>query len=356
MIKFEEIKSNKKLCIVIIAVLAVIILAVCGLLIYNNGLGPVDENDDEAITVEIPSGSGAISIIDILDENGLIKSPSIAKLHVRLGGYDSLQANTYIFSKNMGLKEILSAINTGDFNYLSKNQITIIEGSTLPQAAASIAEKLPYSAEEIMAVWNDRDYLNELIDEYWFLTDEILDDGIMFPLEGYLYPETYIVTDEEISIEELTKIILSMTDQQLSERKEDIEATGMTVHQFLSLTSVVECESLYEKDRPIIAGVFINRLEQGMPLQSDITVLYALQEKRVNVTYQDLEAESKYNTYKYTGLPIGPVSAVSAPAMDDVISYEKTDYLFFFAKEDGTVIYSKTLEEHEKAIEENLWY
>lgn len=107
-----------------------------------------------------------------------------------------------------------------------------------------------------MAVWNDRDYLNELIDEYWFLTDEILDDGIMFPLEGYLYPETYIVTDEEISIEELTKIILSMTDQQLSERKEDIEATGMTVHQFLSLTSVVECESLYEKDRPIIAGVF----------------------------------------------------------------------------------------------------
>ena len=96
----------------------------------------------------------------------------------------------------MGLKEILSAINTGDFNYLSKNQITIIEGSTLPQAAASIAEKLPYSAEEIMAVWNDRDYLNELIDEYWFLTDEILDDGIMFPLEGYLYPEPYIVTDE----------------------------------------------------------------------------------------------------------------------------------------------------------------
>ena len=147
-----------------------------------------------------------------------------------------------------------------------------------------------------------------------------------------------------------------MTDDKLSERKEYIEKSGRTVHQFLSLTSVVESESLFEKDRPIIAGVFINRLENGMPLQSDITVLYALQEKRVNVTYSDLEVESKYNTYKYTGLPIGPIGAVSAPAMDDTISYEKSDYLFFFAKEDGTVIYSKTLAEHEKAVEENLWY
>ena len=85
---------------------------------------------------------------------------------------------------------------------------------------------------------------------------------------------------------------------------------------------MVESESLFDEDRPKIAGVFINRLEAGMPLQSDITVLYALQEKKVDVTYADLEVDSPYNTYKYTGLPIGPVSAVSSRGMDDTLNYE----------------------------------
>lgn len=356
MIKLEVIKSNKKLCILLIACLILAVLIAAALITYNSGLGPADAGSDDPVTVNIPSGSGAAGIIEILDENGLIKNKTMAKIHVRIGGYDTLQANTYIFSKDMGLKEILKAINTGDFNYLSKNIITVVECSTIPQAAEAIAEKLPYSKEDILTLWNDREYLNGLIDKYWFLTDEIFKEGIMYPLEGYLYPETYIITDENASIEDVTDIMLTMTDKKLSERKEAIEKSGRTVHQFLSLASVVESESLFEKDRPVIAGVFINRLDKNMPLQSDITVLYALQEKKVNVTYSDLEVESKYNTYKYAGLPIGPVCAVSAPAMDDTISYEKSDYLFFFAKEDGTVIYSKTLAEHEKAVEENLWY
>ena len=178
----------------------------------------------------------------------------------------------------------------------------------------------------------------------------------MYPLEGYLYPETYIITDTNATAEEVTEMILDHTDSMLSQRRESIEASGWTVHQFLSLASVVESESLFDEDRPKIAGVFINRLDAGMPLQSDITVLYALQEKKVDVTYADLEVDSPYNTYKYTGLPIGPVSAVSSRGMDDTLNYEGSDYLYFFAKEDGTVIYSKTYEEHEQAVSENLWY
>ena len=356
MINFESIKSDKKIRTIVIVIAAAVILLLAGLAVYGSGLGPVDKSDDEPITVTIPQGSGAMNIIDILDETGLVKNKTMAKIHMKLGGYDSLQANTYIFSKDMGLKEILKAIDTGDFNYLSKNQFTLVEGSTVPQYAAAIAEKFSYSAEDILAVWNDREYLSTLIDEYWFLTDEILQEGIMYPLEGYLYPETYIITDEDATIQEITQVILAMTDEKLCQRKEAIEDSGRTVHQFLTLTSVVENESLFQEDRPVIAGVFINRLEQGMPLQSDITVLYALQEKRVDVTYEDLEVDSRYNTYKYSGLPVGPVCSPSAPAMDDVLDYEKSDYLFFFAKEDGTVIFSKTLEEHEKAAKENAWY
>lgn len=350
-------KKSKKKLVILLAVVAVIVIATAaGVFMYNDGIGAVDNKSDEAVTVDIPSGSGAMQIIDILDENGLIKNKTMAKIHVKLSGYDSLQANTYIFTKDMDLKEIMTAINTGDFNYLSKNLLTIVEGSTIPQAAAAISEKLNISSDELIALWNDRDYLDSLIEKYWFLTDEILQDGIMYPLEGYLYPETYTVTNQNITAEGITEQILDYTDSVLSERKDDIEAFGMTVHEFLSLTSVVESESLFEEDRPKIAGVFMNRLEEGMPLQSDITVLYALQEKRVNVTYDDLEVDSPYNTYKYTGLPIGPVCSVSAPVMDDTLAYEKSDYLYFFAKEDGTVIYSKTLEEHDKAVSENLWY
>ena len=356
MINFESTKSDKKIRTIVIVIAAAVILLLAGLAVYGSGLGPVDKSDDEPITVTIPQGSGAMNIIDILDETGLVKNKTMAKIHMKLGGYDSLQANTYIFSKDMGLKEILKAIDTGDFNYLSKNQFTLVEGSTVPQYAAAIAEKFSYSAEDILAVWNDREYLSTLIDDYWFLTDEILQEGIMYPLEGYLYPETYIITDEDATIQEITQVILAMTDEKLCQRKEAIEDSGRTVHQFLTLTSVVENESLFQEDRPVIAGVFINRLEQGMPLQSDITVLYALQEKRVDVTYEDLEVDSRYNTYKYSGLPVGPVCSPSAPAMDDVLDYEKSDYLFFFAKEDGTVIFSKTLEEHEKAAKENAWY
>ncbi|HIV80128.1 MAG TPA: endolytic transglycosylase MltG [Candidatus Avanaerovorax faecigallinarum] len=349
-------KSKKKLVILLAVVAVIVIAAAAAVFMYNDGIGAVDSKSDEAVTVDIPSGSGAMQIIDILDENGLIKNKTMAKIHVKLSGYDSLQANTYIFTKDMDLKEIMTAINTGDFNYLSKNLLTIVEGSTVPQAATAISEKLNISSDELIALWNDRDYLDSLIEKYWFLTDEILQDGIMYPLEGYLYPETYTVTDQNITAEGITEQILDYTDSILSERKDDIEAFGMTVHEFLSLTSVVESESLFEEDRPKIAGVFMNRLEEGMPLQSDITVLYALQEKRVNVTYDDLEVDSPYNTYKYTGLPVGPVCSVSAPVMDDTLAYEKSDYLYFFAKEDGTVIYSKTLEEHDKAVSENLWY
>ena len=151
-------------------------------------------------------------------------------------------------------------------------------------------------------------------------------------------------------------MILRKTDEELTARKSQISASGRSVHEFLTLASIVESESLFEKDRPVIAGVFINRLNKDMPLQSDITVLYALQEKRVDVSYADLEVDSKYNTYKHTGLPVGPVCAVPGNTMDDVLNYEKTDYLFFFATEDGEVIYSKTIDEHNKVVEDNVWY
>ena len=346
--------KQKKMIAAVVAVFVVVL--VCGLILYFSGIGAADKGNDEDVIIEIPNGTGGSQIIEILDEEGFIKNKFCAKVHMKLGGYNSLQANSYVFTKSMSLPEILEAINTGDFNYLSKNAITIIEGSTVPMAAEAIAEKLPFTKEEILSKWSDTTYLNSLIDKYWFLTDEILQDGIMFPLEGYIYPETYFVTDAEPTLESITYMFLDKADEELSARKDKIDKCGMSVHDLLSLASVVQNESLFEADVPKIAGVFYNRLNADMPLQSDITVLYAIQEKRVDVYFSDLEVDSPYNTYMYAGLPIGPVCGVAGYALDATLDYEKSDYLYFFATEDGKVLYSKTLAEHEKIVNENLWY
>ena len=348
--------KSSRFRIILIAVIVAVVVITGGSMLYLSGLGAADPDDTETVTVEIPEGSGASYIIEILGQKGLVKNNLCARIHARIGGYNSLQANSYMFTRSMSLPEIMDSINTGDFNYISKNKYTIIEGATVPQAAESMAAERPFTSDEIIKKWSDKKYLKELIDEYWFLSDDILDDDILYPLEGYIYPETYFVTSESPTIEEVTAMILSKTDDELTARKSRISASGRSVHEFLTLASIVENESLFEKDRPVIAGVFINRLNKDMPLQSDITVLYALQEKRVDVTYADLEVDSEYNTYKHAGLPVGPVCAVPGHTMDDVLDYEKTDYLYFFATQDGKVIYSKTIEEHNKVVEENVWY
>lgn len=343
---------------IIIVIIGVLILCLTFVWMYSKNISPVDENDNTPITVTISQGSGAYSIIDILKEKGLIKNVGFAKLYIRLNSYDKLQANTYILNKAMSLEEIFNIINTGDFNYISKRNLTVIEGSTIPQVAEAVAKVLKTTKDKVLDTWSDGVFLKKMSDKYWFLDKNlILKDGIMFPLEGYLYPETYFLTDETKDIESVTQLLLDKTGKELEPLKSQIADMDFNVHEFLTLTSVVQGESLFDKDRSIIAGVFMNRLRKAnMPLQSDITVLYALQEKRVNVTNSDLSVDSPYNTYKYSGLPIGPVCAVNSKVMSDVINYDKNDYLFFFATKEGKVIYSKTYEEHERIVKENLWY
>ena len=248
---------------------------------------------------------------------------------------------------------IMSKMNS---SYVVKSSLTIPEGITIPQAAKKVANVTGKSEQEVLDRSSDHTYLKELISKYWFLTDDILQKGILYPLEGYLYPETYVLYDKSTTIEKVTTEMLDYMDQQLTPYKDSITKLGYTPHQFLTLCSVVERESLFDKDRPAIAGVFINRLKTGMRLQSDITVNYALNRTGVKVTTKMTKTDSPYNTYKYAGLPIGPIACVPQKTMNAVANYTPSDYLFFFAKKDGTVIYSKTYKEHQKAVKENKWY
>ena len=350
-VRTKKKKKNKGCgCLVLLILVLAVLVGAGGY--YTLGLRPVDPNSEEKVVVEIPNGSGSSAIVEILDDAGLVKNKTCAKINSRIGGYNSLQANTYIFSPSMSFKEIMTIINEGTFEYISKESVEVKDGARLQQVAEAIAEKLPYTADEILEKWSDKEYLNQLIDKYWFLTDDILDKDIMYPLEGYLYADTYFVTTDNSDIEGFTEMCLDRMDEVLTERKDAIKASGFSVHELLTLTSIVTKEATAE-DQAGVAGVFMNRLDQGMSLGSDVTVCYIFQEDRVDLKVSQLESTNPYNTRTFAGLPPGPICQVVADAIDATLNYEKHDYLFFIADEQGIVRYSKDQAGHESNIDEH---
>ena len=345
-------KKRRKGCGCLVLLILVLALLVGAGGYYTLGLRAVDPKSEEEVVVEIPSGSGASAIVEILDEAGLVKNKTCAKINSRIGGYNNLQANTYILSPSMSFKEIMTIINEGTFEYISKESVEVKDGARLQQVAEAIAEKLPYTADEILEKWSDKEYLNKLIEKYWFLTDDILGKDIMYPLEGYLYADTYFVTTDNSDIEGFTEMCLDRMDEVLTERKDAIDASGFSVHQLLTLTSIVTKEATAD-DQAGVAGVFMNRLDQGMSLGSDVTVCYIFQEDRVDLKVSQLESTNPYNTRKFAGLPPGPICQVVADAIDATLNYEKHDYLFFIADEQGIVRYSEDQAGHESNIDEH---
>lgn len=345
--------KKKKYLFGLISFFIMIIVGIC--LFYINGVSSVS-NEDKDVIVTIEKGQGASSILDRLDEAGLVNNKLCGKIFLKLNHFQSLQANTYIFNENMNLNDMFSIMENPKNKYILRTKITIKEGTTILDISKEIANKLDLKEEEVLNQLSNKEFLNQLIKDYWFIDSDILNSNIKYPLEGYLYPETYLFNLEEVSVENIVRQALDMMDEKITPYKESINKMNWSIHQFLTFSSIVERESLFDKDRPIIAEVFLNRLATNMRLQSDITVNYAWQRDGVDVTYKHLQIDSPYNTYKYNGLPIGPISTVSLKTMDACIHHDNNDYFYFFAKEDGSVIYSKTLEEHNKAVKEYKWY
>ena len=345
-----------KLKAVFIILLILVVGVSGGLFAYLSGIGAVDPDDTDDVTVTIPQGTGASAIIQILDEAGLVKNPTFAKVNAKIGNYDSLQANTYVFNKSMTVPEMMDAINTGDFDYISKTSFQLSEGFRLTQCAEALSSVTPYSKKEIMAKWDDETYVKELIDKYWFLTDDVLDEDVMHPLEGYLFPDTYFITDTNPSIESVTEMALDEMDTVLTERKDQIEKSDFSVNQFLTLASIVTKEGCAtDEDAAHIAGVFINRLNKDMSLGSDVTVCYIYDEDRVDLKVSQLESDSPYNARKVAGMIPGPICSVPVMAMDGVLNYAKTDDMFFYAGPDGTIYYAKDNAGHDKNVKEHPW-
>ena len=363
----ENAKKGKKSVlktILIILFLIIVIGAIAVFAWYELSLRPVQDGNLESVIVDIVPGQGTEGIAEALKENNLIKDGLVFKIYCKLNEVNNMQAGTYDLNKNMSVEEIVNKLQAGDV-VIKEINVTFPEGKNMRDIAKIISENTNNSYEDVMNVFESKEYAKGLIENYWFLTDEILDDSIYYPLEGYLYPDTYTFESVDVSIDDIIKIMLNQTDKVLSEYQIEINSKGYTVHQFLSLASVVENEGISTEDRKGIARVFLNRIERGMALQSDVTTYYAFKVDMGDrdLTQSELNTANPYNTRgpNMEGkIPVGPISNVSESAIEATLNPSDSDALFFVADKNGKVYFSNTNAEHEQIINElksqGLWY
>lgn len=337
----------KKYCNIykfVIIFLVVLIILTCGS--YKIGTSSVSKDSFE-VKITIPKESTYLSISNLLKENNLIRSESFYKIYIKIFKPNNLKAGIYTLNRNMNVKEI---VDTLEGNVKSEEiTITIPEGKHIEEVAEIISSKINMSKEDILLYWQNEEVLNSLIDKYWFLTDVIKKEEIRYSLEGYFFPDTYSILKES-KIEDITYKMLDKMDEVLSKYKEEISNSKFNVHEILTLASIVEHEAILDSDRPMIAGVFINRLDKSMKLQSCATVGYAINEWKLSYNYKDLQTDSPYNTYFYEGLPIGPGNMPGELSIEAVLRPTKHDYYYFLAnvndKDSKKTYYSKTYSEH----------
>ncbi|WP_374703420.1 endolytic transglycosylase MltG [Bacillus sp. Marseille-P3661] len=349
----HEARIVRKIVLVILSVLIIIFLAVVigGYLYITSALKPVDVQDESEKTVTIPIGSSVRGIAGILEENGLIKDENVFRYYVKFKNESGFQAGDYQLSPSMEIQEIIDQLKTGKVIKEALFSITIPEGKHIEEMATIISKKTNYSVEEIMDQLNNKDYIQQLMEKYpTIITEEIFDPSIRYPLEGYLFPATYQFFEKDPSIDFIIEEMLTKTEEMVSGFTGQLEEKGLTVHKFLTMASLIEEEATQKADREKISSVFYNRLDQGMPLQTDPTVLYSLGKHSVLITYDDLEVDSPYNTYQNPGLPPGPIASPGEMSMSAAVNPSETNYLYFYSRPNGETIFSKSLNEHNRAI------
>ena len=350
----------KKYKLVVIILVFLVTLAFLVGFYYTYQVSPVSR-DSEKVIVEIKSGTIS-SIGDTLYENDLIRSKFIFKIYVKLNGINSLKASTYELDKNMKLSEIIEILEEGNSYNPDEIRITFKEGINVRQIAKLIEENTNNKYEDVMGVFGDSNYIDTLIQKYWFLTDDIKGKGIYYSLEGYLFPDTYAFLNVSVDVKTIIETMLDGMDKQLTKYKDVIDESDLSIHEILTLASIVEKEGKV-KDFENVASVFINRLNDKMNLGSCATLYYGMKidfDEIGIATTAMTKNNNPYNTYMYSGLPIAPISAPSLAAIESVASPKETNYLYFLSDNQGVSYFFKTATEHankkQQLINENKWY
>lgn len=351
----KEAKVVRKVVLRVSITLVLLAMAVFagGFFYINNALKPVDPSSEKKTNISIPIGSSSTGIAQILEDNGIIKNAKVFKYYVKFKNESGFMAGDYELSPSMTFPDIVSSLKTGKVVEEVVFRITIPEGKQLKEIAFIISEKTGYTEKEVWEKLTNGDFVRELMQQYPnVLTDDILQKNIKYALEGYLFPATYSFYKEDPSIEEIVKVMLDKTKHVLLDYSGQMDENDMSVHELLTMASLIEEEATEQAHREQISSVFYNRIETGMPLQTDPTVLYAKGEHKAKVYYKDLEIDDPYNTYKYPGMTPGPIANAGVSSIDAALNPADTDYLYFLATPSGQVLFSHTLAEHneKKAI------
>jgi len=292
--------------------LIVAVILITGFLIYQGIYYPIEPGFDETVIFLVKKGEGAKEISINLKEQSLIRYSSLFRIYALIEDKaEELKAGEYELSFSMNVPEIVNKLASGD---RIKKIITIIEG------------------------WTIKDIAN-------YLEAEELDSD----LEGYLFPDTYEISPED-GIEEIIEKMLANFDKKLTlELREEITSQGNSIHEIVIMASLIEKEVRTFEDKKIVSGILWKRIESNMPLQVDATITYITGRKSTEILKEELEIDSPYNTYKYKGLPFGPICNPGLESILAAIYPETSEYWFYLSTPEGETIFSKTLKEHSEA-------
>lgn len=314
---------------------------------------PMDKNDHENVEVVVPSGTGVAGIAKILKENDLIRSELLFTVTVKSKGSLYLQASTYLFSRNMSMEDIISELVSGSKYNPDAITITFKEGMRITDYATEISKTTNHSETEVLNTLNDRTFLENLSKKYWFLTDDILQEGIYYPLEGYLAPDTYQFDNKDVSISTIVDTMLKEMEKELEPYKSHVQDN---IHYYMTMASLIELEGTNTENRKMIAGVFENRIAANMNLGSDVTTYYSLQYPMTSdLTTAQFATVNPYNTRAANmrgKMPIGPICNPSLSSLKASIEPTDSNYLYFVADKNGNIFYTNTLAEHEAKVQE----
>lgn len=364
-------RTAKRIVAVVMSLVVVFFLATCtfGFFWVKSSLEPINTEATKTIQVEIPEGSSTKEIANILFEKDLIKNATVFNYYSKIKSYNNYQSGFYNLSQSMSVDDLAKALQesgTPTAQEEPAGKVLIVEGYTLTQIANSVTlnaktddktDKTPFTSEEFLATVTNQEFIDRMVATYpnLFASLPAADSGVIYRLEGYLFPAVYDYYDDA-TIEDLVEQMISTTDARLQPYYEAIANKNLTVNEVLTLASLVEKEGSTDEDRRNIASVFFNRLNTEMPLQSNIAILYAQGKLGEETTLAedtniDTSIESPYNIYWRAGLMPGPVDSPSLSAIEAVLNANATDYYYFVADvTTGTVYFANTIEEHDQNV------
>ena len=321
-------------------------------------------NDDKVVNVYIDKGNTYSSIGSVLKEQGLIKSEIAYKIYLKLNAPSkTLEYGNYNLKATYDLEELISTLEKGTVSLADTVKVTFVEGKNMRYIIKTISEKFNISESEITKKLSDTSYLDRLIKDYWFLSDDIKNKDLYYSLEGYLYPDTYEYYSSADIEDIFAKMLDNMADK-LAKYQSEVESSKYSIHEMITLASIIELEAGSANDRKGVAGVFYNRLKGGWSLGSDVTTYYAekLDNYQRDLKMSELNDCNAYNTRSscMSGkLPVGPICNPGLESIVATIEPESHKYYYFVADKNGKTYFNETDNGHTSTVAElkrdGLW-